>query len=185
MAVISWGKTVTYSGQYSTFVASNLVLSTDPTVDGSGWNAGGYPVQWITIDLGALNYLSMVRVYHAGVVTTYNVQLSTNNSTWDTPATGVQTIANQWITTTVSGNYRYVRIYVTDATSQWVSLRRVEVSGWLSVAFKKARVITFAELPFIKYTGAKFFPFYNSTVQNRYKQAYRYIQTIFKRNPKG
>ncbi|RYZ44887.1 MAG: discoidin domain-containing protein, partial [Sphingobacteriales bacterium] len=78
---------------------------------------------WISVDLGAAYVLSSVVIdWEAANAANYQVQGSTNGSTWDVLATRTGgTFGTRTDTVAVSGNYRYVRIYCTARSpgNQW------------------------------------------------------------------
>ncbi|GAA4194551.1 hypothetical protein GCM10022252_39120 [Streptosporangium oxazolinicum] len=108
---IAQGKPVTTSSveSGSTHVGANAVDGNSAT----RWSSLYADPQWITVDLGANYNLSRVRLnWEASFGRAYQVQTSTNNSTW----------TNVYSTTTsdggvddlnVSGTGRYVRVYGT------------------------------------------------------------------------
>ena len=78
---------------------------------------------WLSVDLGAQFSLSNVVIdWEAANAANYQIQGSTNGTTWVTLATKTGgTFGNRTDTTSVAGNYRYVRIYATARSvgNQW------------------------------------------------------------------
>lgn len=108
-------------------VASTNVQPATNAVDGNAgtrWeSAAATDPSWISVDLGASYALTNVVVdWEAANAGTYQIQGSTNGTTWVILATKTGgTFGNRTDTTAVSGNYRHVRIYGTarSAGNQW------------------------------------------------------------------
>lgn len=107
--------------------ASTAIQPAANAVDGNAgtrWeSAVATDPSWLSVDLGSQYNLSSVVIdWEAANAATYQIQGSTNGSTWVTlvAKTG-GTFGNRTDTTTVSGNYRYVRIYGTARSTgnQW------------------------------------------------------------------
>lgn len=99
--------------------ASSAGLPASNAVDGNGSTRWGSTVgidpSWITVDLGSNQALSSVVIdWEAANAADYQIQGSTNNSTWVVLAarTGLA-FGNRTDTLTVGGSYRYVRMYGT------------------------------------------------------------------------
>ena len=94
-------------------------------VDGNGgtrWeSAVATDPSWISVDLGNQYALTNVTIdWEAANAATYQVQGSTNNTTWVTLATKTGGVfGDHTDVVPVTGNYRYVRIYGTARTSQY------------------------------------------------------------------
>jgi endo-1,3-1,4-beta-glycanase ExoK len=99
--------------------ASTAALPASNAVDGNGTTRWGSTVgidpSWITVDLGSNKALASVVIdWEAANAANYQIQGSTNNSTWVTLASRTGgTFGNRTDTVAVSGSYRYVRIYGT------------------------------------------------------------------------
>jgi hypothetical protein len=97
---------------------------------GSYWCASsGTKPQWLTLDLGSSQTLSQSTVRFFGSDTwKYKIEGSTNNSTWtmlsDRTSAGV---VAQEVSDALSGSYRYVRISVTDAVTNWAAIREFKI----------------------------------------------------------
>lgn len=102
----------------TTYASSELRAAKD-AVDGSSYSrwesTHGVSPSWITVDLGANYNLGQVVIdWEAANPEIYQVQGSTNNSTWTTLVTRTGGVfGNRTDTNAVSGNYRYVRVYAT------------------------------------------------------------------------
>ena len=127
-ANLATGKSVTVS---STEVGANV---TGNAIDGNyatRWSSLYADPQWITVDLGANYNVNRVKLtWEAAYATTYQIQISTDNTNWSTlkSVTGNTTTTNDQ--TGLSGTGRYVRIYGTArATVYGYSLYEIEVYG--------------------------------------------------------
>lgn len=102
---------------------------------GSRWeSAHGIDPSWITLDFGSAKTLGSVVIdWEAANAASYQVQGSNNNSTWvDLASRTGGTFGARTDTLTVSGSYRYVRIYGTQRspTNQWgYSIIELKVYG--------------------------------------------------------
>jgi hypothetical protein len=114
---------------YPGYPPSNVVDGSS----GTSWNAGGPPVRWIELDLGAVKSIKRIRLLTNQDIpgsTTHKVLIGNSPS----PATVVSTIAgytsdSMWLDVDFpSGPWsgRYVRIQ-TYAGPTWVSWREIEV----------------------------------------------------------
>jgi hypothetical protein len=105
-------------------------------VDGNStttrWSSEFTDPQWIYVDLGASYTVNRVKVtWEAAYATAYQVQISTNASSWTTmkSVTGNNTLVNDH-TTGIAGTGRYIRIYgTTRATVYGYSIFELEVYG--------------------------------------------------------
>ncbi len=99
--------------------ASTALQPAANAVDGNGgtrWeSAVATDPSWISVDLGNTYALTSVVIdWEAANAANYQIQGSTNNTTWVTLATKTGgTFGTRTDTTTVAGNYRYVRMYGT------------------------------------------------------------------------
>jgi hypothetical protein len=89
---------------------------------------------WITLDLGAAKNLTSVAIdWEAANAANYLVQGSNDNTNWTTLKTFTGgTFGNRTDTNTISGSYRYVRIYGTARSTgnQWgYSIWEIRVTG--------------------------------------------------------
>ncbi|HYG37921.1 MAG TPA: carbohydrate-binding protein [Cytophagales bacterium] len=109
-------------------------LSGPLAVDGSlgtRWASAYSDPQWIYVDLGSNYNINRVKInWEAAYGRDYQVQVSTNASTWSTirTVTGNTSTTNDW--TGLSGTGRYVRIYGTvRGTVYGYSIYELEVYG--------------------------------------------------------
>lgn len=118
--------------------ASTAIGASALAVDGNmstRWeSAHGVDPSWISVDLGSEKSLSSVVIYwEAANAATYEVQGSNNNSTWSTLASRSSgAFGNRTDTVSVSGSYRYIRIYGTSrsAGNYWgYSIYELQVFG--------------------------------------------------------
>ena len=91
---------------------------------GSRWeSAHGIDPSWITLDFGSAKTLGSVVIdWEAANAANYQVQGSNNNSTWvDLASRTGGTFGARTDTLSVSGSYRYLRVYATQrsVTNQW------------------------------------------------------------------
>jgi F5/8 type C domain-containing protein/glycosyl hydrolase family 64 (putative beta-1,3-glucanase) len=126
-ALLSQGKPATASStENATFPASAAVDGNT----GTRWSSAFSDPQWIQVDLGATATIDQVKLtWEAAYATAYQIQTSTNGSTWTTiysttaSTGGTQTLA-------VSGTGRYVRMYGTARATQYgYSLWEFQVYG--------------------------------------------------------
>ena len=118
--------------------ASTAVQAAANAVDGNGgtrWESAiAIDPSWISVDLGIAKTLSSVVIdWEAANAANYQVQGSNDNATWATLASVTGgTFGNRTDTNTVSGSYRYVRIYGTARSvgNQWgYSIFELKVFG--------------------------------------------------------
>jgi len=108
-----------------TVAASTAIQPAANAVDGNGgtrWeSAMNTDPSWISVDLANQYALTSVVIdWEAANAATYQVQGSTNGTTWVTLSTKTGGVfGNRTDTVAVTGNYRYVRIYGTARTSQY------------------------------------------------------------------
>jgi len=117
--------------------ASSSVTNSDPTyaVDGTTttrWeSAWGTPTEWLYVDLGKVTQITGVNLYWEGAYAkAYQIQFSNDEENWETKySTTTANGGNQTIN--VSGNARYVRIYMTEKilAAYGYSLYEFEVMG--------------------------------------------------------
>lgn len=104
-------------------------------VDGNGttrWaSIEGVDPQWLAVDLGANYAISSVKVtWEAAYASTYQLEISTDGSTWNNlkSITGNTALVNNH--TGLSGTGRYIRIYGTARGTAWgYSIYELEVYG--------------------------------------------------------
>jgi hypothetical protein len=127
---IALGKPVTASAEAPGSPATRAV-------DGlmaNGWSSGGYPTQWIEIDLGAPASIARIRLfvnqYPAGS-TTHEIQTRettadpwTLSYTFTGPTTDNQVLEHMPVTAWT--NVRYVRV-TTTASFSWVAWKEIEL----------------------------------------------------------
>jgi endo-1,4-beta-D-glucanase Y len=113
-------------------------------VDGSGttrWaSIEGVDPQWVRVDLNAAYNINRVKItWEAAYASAYQVQVSTDGSSWTTikNVTGNTTLTNDW--TGLVGSGRYVRINGTARGTAWgYSIFELEVYGTLAGAREAA-----------------------------------------------
>jgi len=125
-ANLAAGKVVTASSVAAGSSAGNAVDGSTATA----WQSSGGGTQSVTVDLGAIKLLSHVQLnWNASYATSYNVQISSNNSTWSTVysttngAGGVVDVAGLL----TSG--RYVRVNLLVAKTGTYGLNELVVNG--------------------------------------------------------
>lgn len=98
---------------------------------GTRWASAFSDPQWIYVDLGATYNVNRVKItWEAAYGKDYQIQYSTNASTWNTvkTVTGNTVLVND--NTGLSGSARYVRIYGTARGTAWgYSIFELEVYG--------------------------------------------------------
>ena len=125
---LSQGKAATASSSENTGY-----LAPSQAVDGDGttrWASQATDNQWLQVDLGSVRTISSVKLqWEAAYAKAFQIQVSTNGTTWTTVATvtngtgGTQTVA-------ASGSGRYVRMQgTTRATGYGYSLYEFQVFG--------------------------------------------------------
>ncbi|MFC0436838.1 discoidin domain-containing protein [Kutzneria buriramensis] len=125
--LLSQGKPATASSQENAGTPPSAAVDGNP---GTRWSSGFADPQWLQVDLGAVDAIGQVVVqWEAAYARTYQIQLSTDGTTWTTAystgagAGGTETLA-------VSGNARYVRLYGTQrATGYGYSVFEFQVYG--------------------------------------------------------
>ena len=118
-----------------TTFASGNAAGASAAVDGNtgtGWNSGGFPNQWITVDLGASVNINEVKMLPGGYPTGtvyYNVLVSNDNTNFTTVVSGaVANSAGTW-----GDNFfpqtsaRYIRILATNWATSWVYISEFQV----------------------------------------------------------
>ena len=124
---LAYQRPVTVSSTESPYSASNAV-------DGDGntrWASQYADQQNFVIDLGANYNISRVRIaWEAAYGRDYQIQFSTNNSTWTTARSVWGNTGLENDLTGLSGTARYVKMYgITRATSYGFSMYEMEVYG--------------------------------------------------------
>lgn len=132
-------------------VATGSINAQQPAQNAVDGNAGtrwesaiATDPSWISVNLGNQYALTSVVVdWEAANAATYQIQGSTNGTTWVTLATKTGgTFGNRTDTTTVSGNYSHVRIYGTARTSQYgYSIWSLKVYGGAVVASSSSSAV--------------------------------------------
>jgi hypothetical protein len=136
---------VASSSAAATNLALNAITAASTAIGGSAlavdgnmgtrWeSAHGVDPAWISVDLGSEKSLSSVVIYwEAANAATYEVQGANNNSNWTTLASrSGGTFGNRTDTVSISGSYRYIRIYGTSrsAGNYWgYSIYELQVFG--------------------------------------------------------
>ncbi|RAJ44626.1 beta-1,3-glucanase [Kitasatospora sp. SolWspMP-SS2h] len=97
---------------------------------GTRWSSAAADPQWLQVDLGSVQAVSQVVLqWEAAAAKAYQIQLSTNGSTWTT-AYSTTTGTGGTETLNVTGTARYVRMYGTARTTQYgYSLWEFQVYG--------------------------------------------------------
>lgn len=90
---------------------------------------------WLTLDLGSAKTLTQIAIdWEVANAAAYTVQGSNDNANWTSIASKTDgTFGARTDTLSLSGNYRYVRIYATarSAGNQWgYSIWEVRVTGY-------------------------------------------------------
>lgn len=103
---------------------------------GTRWeSAHALDPSWLVLDLGSTKTLSSIAIdWEAANAADYLVQGSNDNTNWTSLASKTGgAFGNRTDTLTISGSYRYLRIYGTkrSATNQWgYSIWEARVLGW-------------------------------------------------------
>jgi beta-glucanase (GH16 family) len=113
---IAQGKPTTASSVESTsFPASN---ATDGNIT-TRWSSEFSDPQWLQVDLGqSYNLTHATLTWEASAASAYQLQTSTNGTTWTTIYSNNNSPADLQ-DTALSGSGRYVRVYATSRASQW------------------------------------------------------------------
>ncbi|WP_051366343.1 galactose-binding domain-containing protein [Hamadaea tsunoensis] len=128
------GGTLLSQGQPATASSVENASFTAPmAVDGNvntRWSSAFSDPQWLQVDLGASHTLNHVVLnWEAAYATAYQIQISTNGTTWTT-AYSTTTSTGGIQTVPVSGTARYVRMNGTARATQWgYSLLEFQVYG--------------------------------------------------------
>ena len=119
---------VTASGTYLSYAPANATDGNTATE----WISGGFPTQWIQLDLGQTFGLSKVRL-----LVSQSPAGNTTHQIWCGPSPSQLTLAGtisqytqagQWLELALAGNARYVHV-VTTGSPSWVAWGEVEVYG--------------------------------------------------------
>ena len=121
-------------GNYSPSQAVDGNLGTD-------WiaSSGAFP-QWLVVDLGSSSDLTSVSVvFYASDTWYYKIDGSNDDATWTTLVDHTASGATgQTLTDGISGIYRFVRIYITNAGSNWAAIWELQVNGYPNLAQNKS-----------------------------------------------
>ncbi len=121
--------------------AATASTQIQPAINAADKNAGtrwesaiNIDPSWLTLDLGVQRNLSSVAIdWEAANAANYLIQGSNDNANWIQLASKTGgTFGNRTDTTTVAGNYRYVRIYGTARSpgNAWgYSIWEVRITG--------------------------------------------------------
>ena len=108
------------------------------TTAATGWVASTstFP-QWLVIDLGAIYTLTSIhQTFAASDLWSFKIEGSNDNyvddSYWTTLADETSGVAGQSFTLPVSGSFRYIRLYVTNAQSNAASSTGLSVAGHIT-----------------------------------------------------
>jgi len=124
---LALNRPATSSSNESASLTPNLAIDGNTS---TRWSSAFSDPQWISIDLGATYSINRVVLnWETAYGSAYQIQVSTNGSTWTTiysTSSGNGAIDDL----TVSGSGRYVRMYGTTRGTQWgYSLFEFEVYG--------------------------------------------------------
>ena len=139
---INWiGLNVTQSGTnialYKAATASSLENSGSPATNafdgnlGTRWSSAWSDPQWIQVDLGATyNILEVVLYWETAYGKSYQIQVSSNATSWTTIYSTTTGFGGTEDLTGLSGTGRYVRMYGTARGTQWgYSLWEFQIYG--------------------------------------------------------
>ena len=132
-SLLSQGKPATASSvENSTFPASNAVDGNT----GTRWSSAFSDPQWLEVDLGAIAQVNQVKlVWEAAYATGYQIQVSSDNVTWNSVYTTSTGKGGTETLTALAASGRYVRINGTQRATQWgYSLFEFQVYGSITSA---------------------------------------------------
>ncbi|REH30715.1 glucose/arabinose dehydrogenase [Kutzneria buriramensis] len=132
-SLLSQGKPAAASSvENSTFPASNAVDGNA----GTRWSSSFSDPQWISVDLGAIAQVDQVKlVWEAAYATAYQIQVSSDNLTWNSVYTTMAGKGGTETLTALAASGRYVRMLGTQRATQWgYSLFEFQVYGSLTSA---------------------------------------------------
>jgi len=113
---VAAGKTATASSSESALFGPGNVTDSDPT---TRWSSAFSDPQWVQVDLGATDNLNHVSLnWEAAAAAAYQIQTSTNGTTWSTVATKTGG-TSEHVDFAVSGAARFVRVNGTARQSAW------------------------------------------------------------------
>ena len=113
---VAAGKTATASSSESALFGPGNVTDSDPT---TRWSSAFSDPQWVQVDLGATYNLNHVSLnWEASAASAYQIQTSTDGTTWSTAATRTGG-TSEHVDLAVTGAVRYVRVYGTARQSTW------------------------------------------------------------------
>jgi len=121
-------KTVNASGNYKDQVAANAVDGNSSTT----WNSGGFPMQWIRVELGGSFMVSKVKVkanVQPNQQVNFNVIVFFSNGKYKIENWTGNWIKGEWFACPLGQSYSNViavKLEVTKSTS-WVALYELEV----------------------------------------------------------
>jgi hypothetical protein len=120
----------------SSYVAGHAPTSFDDHSIGWVATTGNFP-QWLVIDLGAIYDLTKVtQSFAASDTWSYKIEGSNDNynndAYWTTLADSTNGVTGKSFTNKVSGSYRFVRLYVTNANANPASSVEFKVTGTLT-----------------------------------------------------
>ncbi|MDN7880594.1 discoidin domain-containing protein [Burkholderia aenigmatica] len=118
------------SGTYGTSYPTNVLDGNPATF----WNSGGFPQQWIELDLGQVVPIRKIRLLTLQSPSSGYTSHTIYAGTTPAPTTAVQTLSgttsdSQWLemdTTDAPVSARYVRVLTTQSNS-WVAWRDIQV----------------------------------------------------------
>ena len=113
---VAAGKTATASSSESALFGPGSVTDADPT---TRWSSTFSDPQWVQVDLGATYNLNHVSLnWESAAAAAYQIQTSTNGTTWNTVATKTGG-TSEHVDFAVSGAARFVRVNGTARQSAW------------------------------------------------------------------
>jgi hypothetical protein len=125
--LLSQGKTATASSTESATYAASAAVDGSTT---TRWSSAFSDPQWLQVDLGSTDTISQVVLnWEAAYATSYQIQTSTDATTWTTIYSTTSSSGGSQ-TLTVTGTGRYIRLYGTArATAYGYSLWEFQVYG--------------------------------------------------------
>jgi hypothetical protein len=113
---VARGKTATASSVESAQFPASNVVDGDPT---TRWSSAFADPQWVQVDLGQSYNVDHVTVaWEAACAKNFQIQTSTNGSTWNTVYTNANATSDIY-DVNLSATARYVRVNGTTRASQW------------------------------------------------------------------
>jgi chitinase len=144
---LALGKTATSSSIEGTGLEASKAV--DGNAATTRWaSVEGVDPQWLAVDLGASYTISSVKItWEAAYASTYQIEISTDGSSWNNlkSITGNTALVNSH--TGLSATGRYIRIYGTARGTAWgYSIFELEVYGTAAAQAAKATTLTEANI---------------------------------------